>query len=147
MRRPLAGLAAGILAATGLALSTTSATAQEGPPPPATVAPATEAAEAPLPVVNPTSGPVGTDISVTVPGCEGFVSAAFVNTDGDLLVFNVSSGDTTHLVVPAEATPGTYVVAAGCDVYTENDVNGVEFTVTPTSSAASPIVATPHVTG
>ncbi|HLM17149.1 MAG TPA: hypothetical protein VK549_04965 [Acidimicrobiia bacterium] len=144
MRRPLAGLVAGILAATGLALFTTSASAEETPPPPTLVEPL-PAVPAPLPVVNPTSGPVGTDISVTVPGCTGFVSAAFGSEEGDILEFNVSSGDTTHLVVPAEATPGTYVVVAGCDVYTENDINGVEFTVT--QSPATAVVATPHVTG
>ena len=144
MRRPLAGLVAGILAATGLALFTTSATAEELPPPPVPVEPV-PAVVAPVPVINPTSGPVGTDISVTVPGCTGFVSAAFATEDGDILAFNVSGGDTTHLVVPPEATPGTYVIVAGCDVYTENDVNGVEFTVTPATATA--VVATPHVTG
>ncbi len=147
MRRPLAGLVAGILAATGLALFTTSATAEEGPPPPAVAEPVPPApvVAAPLPVVNPTSGPVGTDISVTVPGCTGSVSAAFGTEGGDILDFEVSGGDTTHLVVPPEATPGTYVILAGCDVYTENDINGVEFTVTP--GTASAVVATPHVTG
>ena len=144
MRRPLAGLVAGILAATGLALFTTSATAEETPPPPTPAVP-TPAVAAPVPVINPTSGPVGTDISVTVPGCTGFVSAAFATEDSNILAFNVSGGDTTHLVVPPEATPGTYVIVAGCDVYTENDVNGVEFTVTPATATA--VVATPHVTG
>lgn len=144
MRRALAGLAAGILAATGLALFIPAATAAEEPPPPATIAPPPIFTDggAPVPVVNPTSGPPGSTISVTVPGCQGFVSAALGTSDGDILVFNASSGDTTQLVIPADTAPGTYFVAAGCDVYTENDVNGVEFTVTP-----APVVATPRLSG
>ncbi len=103
----VAGLVAGMLAATGLAVAR--------PPPPRRrdhrlggTAPAVPAVPAPSPY-QPTSGPVGTDISVTVPVAPATV-AAFATEQGDILAFNVSGGDTTHRVVPPEATPGTYVV-------------------------------------
>ena len=98
---------------------------------------------APVPIISPTSGPPGTTITVTIPGCTGFVSAALVNPDtGDVLDINVSDGDTTTVVVPAGTAQGSYIVAAGCDVYSENDINGTPFTV-----VAGAVVATPNLTG
>ena len=96
----------------------------------------------PVPIVTPTSGPPGTIITVTSPGCTGFVTAALGNNAVGALVSNSAPGDTTTLVVPADTAPGLYVVAAGCDVYSVNGFNNVDFTV-----SAAAVVASPHLTG
>ena len=90
----------GVLVAPGIALA-------GDPPPP--VPPAVVATEAPVPALNPTSGPPGTSISVTVPG---------------------------------DTPQGEIAVVAGCNVYSEDDLNVAFFTVT-----AGAVVAQPHVTG
>jgi len=124
----------GVLVAPGVALA-------EAPPVPAPPA-AVVAPEAPVPVINPTSGPPGTVISVTVPGCEGFVTAALGNQDGEILAFEEGPAPTVNLTVPADTPQGEIAVVAGCNVYAETDINGVIFTVT-----AAAVVAQPHVTG
>jgi hypothetical protein len=100
------------------------------------------AATVPQPIVSPTSGPPGTVITVTSPGCTGFVTAALGDFDVGALVSNSAPGDTTTLVVPAGTPPRSYVVAAGCDVYSVNGLRSVPFTVTPAA-----VVASPHLTG
>jgi hypothetical protein len=104
------------------------------------------AAAAAVPVISPTSGPPGTLISVTVPGCTGFVVAAFASvtarTSADTLASSESPGDHTTLTVPAGTAPGAYIVAAGCDVYNVNGFSIVDFTVSPAA-----VVAQPHLTG
>jgi hypothetical protein len=124
----------GVFVAPGVALA-------EDPPTP--VPPAAVAAEAPVPVINPTSGPPGTVIAVTVPGCTGIVSAALVSEETeDILGFTAGAGPTINLAVPAATPQGEIAVVAGCDVYEEGDLNFVTFTVT-----AGAVVAQPHVTG
>ena len=124
----------GVLVAPGIALA-------EDPPPP--VPPAVVATEAPVPTLNPTSGPPGTSISVTVPGCTGIVSAALVNeSTEDVVAFKVGAGPTVALTVPGDTPQGEIAVVAGCNVYSEDDLNVAFFTVT-----AGAVVAQPHVTG
>lgn len=124
----------GVLVVPGVALAA-------DPPPPAT---APVAQEAPVPVISPTSGPPGTVIAVSVPGCTtGFIAAGLGNLQTeDLVAFEVGAAPTVNLTVPADAAQGQYVVVAGCNIYTEGDVNGAPFTVT-----AGAVVAQPHVTG
>ena len=123
----------GVFVAPGVALA-------EDPPLPAVPG---AAVEAPVPVINPTSGPPGTVIAVTVPGCTGIVSAALVSEETeDILGFTAGAGPTINLTVPAATPQGEIAVVAGCDVYAEGDLNFVTFTVT-----AGAVVAQPHVTG
>jgi len=126
----------GVLLAPGLAI------AGEAEPvvPPTPASPAV--LEAPVPIISPTSGPPGTVITVTVPGCKGLAVAALYTMDGDPLVVNDAEGDTVTLTVPESAPQGEIFVIAGCDVYSENDVNLTTFTVT-----AGAVVVQPHLTG
>ncbi|HEX5585942.1 MAG TPA: hypothetical protein VFZ17_01405 [Acidimicrobiia bacterium] len=109
---------------------------------PEPVAPAPPAVlDAPVPIISPTSGPPGTVITVTVPGCKGIAEAA-LTTEDDVLVVNDAEGDTVTLTVPESAPQGEIFVVAGCDVYSENDLNFTTFTV-----VAGAVVAQPHLTG
>ena len=131
IRRSVAGLAIAISACVGIAAFPTGATGSPVPGSPV-----------PVPIVSPTSGPPGTTITVTSPGCTGFVTAALGSNAVGALVSNSAPGDTTTLVVPAGTAPGLYVVAAGCNVYSVNGFNNVDFTV-----SAAAVVASPHLTG
>src|SRR5262245_12503081 len=92
----VAGLSAGALSG--------AAVAEDSPPPPA--GPPAPVPDPATPIISPTSGPPGTVISVTVPGCSGIVAAALGNDDGDVLAVNEGPGPTITLTVPADAPQG-----------------------------------------
>jgi hypothetical protein len=121
----------------GMAMVAAPGTAIAADPPPAV--PATDPA---VPVINPTSGPPGTVIAVTVPGCTGTVSAALGSQEGDVLAINEGPAPTVNLTVPAGTPQGEILVVAGCNVYSENDFNFTTFTV-----SAAAVVSQPSFTG
>ena len=141
-RRVVSLLATGALLASLGVLAAPGAAIAEDPPEPVPVEPM-PAEVAVVPVVSPTSGPPGTVISITVPGCTGIVVAAIGLADSEeALAFTEGPGPTVQLTVPAGTPQGEVIVAAGCDVYDEGDVGIAGFTVT-----AGAVVASPTLTG
>jgi hypothetical protein len=140
MRHRLFSLLAGgvLLASTGVLVGPGAAVAADPP-----VATPAQQSTAPVPVISPTSGPPGTVIAVTVPGCTGIVAVAIGQENADqALAVNAGQGPTVNITVPTSAPQGQLLVVAGCDVYTVNDLNATTFTVT-----AGAVAAAPHVTG
>ena len=141
-RRVVSLLATGALVASLGVLAAPGAAIAEDPPtpvPPEAVVPPVE------PVLSPTSGPPGTVIAVTVPGCTGIVTAGIgteVNGEAEIIAFTEGQGPTVQLTVPAGTPQGEVVVIAGCDAYDENDLAAAVFTVT-----AGAVVSTPQLTG
>ena len=143
-RRVVSLLAMGaLLASFGVLVAPGAAIAEDPPEPvPVPVEPM-PAVVAPVLILSPTSGPPGTVISITVPGCTGIVVAAIGTVDAEeALAFAEGPGPTVQLTVPAGTPQGELIVAAGCDVYDEGDVGIAGFTVT-----AGAVVASPQLTG